>query len=373
MRITDVEALHLRQPQIDTTVADGSQDALIIRIHTDEGIIGVGEVDSMPPVIKAIVDAPPSHKIANGLRSLLVGEDPFQIDRLWQRMFEGSLYYGRRGPAIHAMSGIEIALWDIVGKATGKPVHTLLGGARRERIPAYASTLMPDTPEEVRRVVTAQREAGFGAVKLGWGPLGLDAELDVALVAAARAAGGDDLDLMIDVGQGWRSVRHAIDRCRRMHEYRPYWIEEPFLPDAYDSYRQLAEAIETPVAGGEEESTRWPYARLMASGVEVLQPDVTRVGGMSECLRVAQLAHQHGRRCVLHSWSTGIIKAASLHVLAAMDEAEYLEYCIQESVLNQRLVRQRFPVIDGQVEIPQEPGLGIDLDEQVLSEYVVSG
>lgn len=371
MRITDVEALHLRQPDIDVTVADGSQDALIIRVHTDEGIVGVGEVDSMPPVIKAIVDAPASHKIANGLRSLLVGEDPFHIGRLWRRMYEGSLYYGRRGPAIHAISGVDIALWDIVGKATNQPVHALLGGARRDRIRAYASTLMPSSTEEVRRVVTRWREAGFGAVKLGWGPLGQDAELDVALVAAAREAGGDDLDLMIDVGEGWTSVREAIDRVRRMEEHRPYWIEEPFFADSYEKYRALCETVETPIAGGEEESTRWPYEELIDAGVEVLQPDVTRVGGISECVRVAELARERGRRCVLHSWSTGIIKAASLHVLAVMDEAEYLEYCVQESELNQRLVEQRFPVVDGCVEIPQGPGLGVELSEQVLAEYLV--
>src|ERR1700694_4200521 len=119
MRITDVEALLLRQPDLDPTIADGSQDALIVRVHTDEGIVGVGEVDSLPSVVKAIIDAPPSHSIAAGLRSLVIGEDPFEVRRLWERMFRGSLYYGRRGAVIHAISGIEIALWDIVGKATG--------------------------------------------------------------------------------------------------------------------------------------------------------------------------------------------------------------------------------------------------------------
>ena len=158
MRITDVEALLLRQPEVDASRADGSQDALLIRVHTDEGIVGIGESDSLPQVVKAIIDAPPSHKIASGLRALLVGEDPLAISRLWRRMYEGTIYFGRRGAVIHAISGVEIALWDIAGKAAGKPIHALLGGARRDRIKAYASTLMPATPEETRRVVAAQRE-----------------------------------------------------------------------------------------------------------------------------------------------------------------------------------------------------------------------
>jgi L-rhamnonate dehydratase len=374
MIITDVEALLLRPPgEIDVEAADGSQDALVVRVHTDEGIIGIGEVDSLPPVAKAIIEAPPSHKIASGLRSLVIGKDPFAIGRLWQRMYEGSMYYGRRGAAVHAISGIDIALWDIVGKATGKPIHALLGGARRDRIKAYASTLMPETPEETRRVVAAQRGAGFGAVKLGWGPFGRDADLDVALVRAAREAGGDDFDLMIDIGCGWRSAREGIERVRRMEEYRPYWVEEPFPPDDYEKYAALADAVETPIAGGEEETVLADFERLIDRGrVEIVQPDVTRVGGITECVRIADLARRTGRRCVLHAWSTGIIKAASLHVLAAMEEAEYMEYCVQTTELNQRLVPERFSLVDGCVEIPQGPGLGIELDERVLEECLVA-
>src|SRR5437899_5920665 len=197
MRITRVEAILLRpKGAIDTSIGDGSQDGLVVRVHTDEGLVGLGEVDSLPSVAKAIIDAPPSHKIASGLGALLVGENPLEIGRLWQKMYKGSLYFGRRGAAIHAISGVEIALWDIAGKAASKPIHALLGGARRQRIKAYASTLMPDTPAEAAKVVETQMKAGFQAVKLGWGPLGRSAALDLALVAAARKAGGENLDLM---------------------------------------------------------------------------------------------------------------------------------------------------------------------------------
>ncbi len=373
MRITKVEAILLRpKGGIDTSIGDGSQDGVLVRVHTDEGITGLGEIDSSPSVAKAIIDAPPSHKICSGLAALLVGENPLEIGRLWQKMYRGSLYFGRRGAAIHAISGVEIALWDIAGKAAGKPVHALLGGARRKSIKAYASTLMPDTPDEAARVVEAQLRAGFKAVKLGWGPLGKSAALDVALVAAARKAGGPDFDLMLDVGKGWTSAREGIDRARRMQEHNLYWIEEPFWPDDYDKYAALAAAVPTPIAGGEEETTLADFERLAEKGhVEVLQPDVTRAGGISECLRVADYARRKGRRCVLHAWSTGIIKAATLHVLAAMDEAEYMEYCVQTTDLNQKLVAEKFPLKDGHVAIPDRPGLGIELDETVLKQYAV--
>jgi L-rhamnonate dehydratase len=370
MRITDVEALQLRQPgAVDAEIADGSQDALIVRVHTDDGVVGVGEVDSLPPVVKAAIDAPPSHANASGLRALLVGQDPLQIEALWRRMYEGTIYFGRRGAAIHAISGVEIALWDIAGKVAGRPVHELIGGGKRARVPAYASTLMPDTPEEVREVVARHRDEGFHAVKLGWGPLGRDAYSDLALVAAAREAAGDEIELMIDLGKGWRRVDEAIDAARRMAEHRPYWIEEPFPPDDYEKYAELASAVDVPLAAGEEESHLADFERLIdVAGVEFVQPDVTRAGGISQCLRVAALARERGRRCVLHAWSTGIIKAASLHVLAAMEKAEYLEYCVQTTELNQRLVRERFPLRDGEVEVPLTPGLGIELDEEVVEE-----
>src|SRR5436190_11926619 len=366
MRITDVEPLLLRQRDaIDPSIADGSQDALVVRVHTDDGRVGLGEVDSMPSVAKAVIEAPPSHKIATGLRSLLVGEDPQEVERLWQKMYQGTIYFGRRGVAIHAISGVEIALWDIAGQAAGRPIHALVGGRQRNSIRAYASTLMPETPDETKRVVTRWRGEGFGAVKLGWGPLGRGADADLALVAAAREAGGPDLDLMIDIGFGWRDAADAIERARRMSESRPYWIEEPFPPDDYDSYARLAGAIDVPLAAGEEETTLDDFERLIERGrVDVVQPDVTRAGGISECLRIAALAKKRRRRCVLHSWSTGIIKAASLHVLAAMEEAEYFEYAVQSTELNQRLVRERFPVVDGEVEIPMAPGLGVELDEE---------
>lgn len=373
MRITDVEAIVLRQPDVDATKADGSQDALLVRVHTDEGITGVGEVDSLPPVIKTIVDAPASHSNASGLKSLLVGENPLEIDRLWEKMYRGSIYYGRRSAAIHAMSGIDIALWDIKGKALGQPVSRLLGGPHAPSIRAYASTLMPDSVAEVGPVVSGLVERGFTAIKLGWGPWGRDAELDIALARAAREAAGDQVELMFDIGMAWPNGDHAIRQVRRLEEFRPYWVEEPLWPDDTEGYAKLADAVETRIAAGEEDSTRWGFRELMdRARVDVIQPDVTRAGGISEVVRIGRMAELRGVMTVTHSWSTGIIKAASLHALAALPNAEWFEYCVQETPLNQVLTDETFPLdACGRVAIPTKPGLGIEINEDVVERFRV--
>ena len=218
----------------------------------------------------------------------------------------------------------------------------------------------------------AQRKAGFKAVKLGWGPLGQSAELDVALVAAARKAGGDDLDLMIDVGKGWQSARDGIDRARRMEEYNPFWIEEPFWPDDYAKYAALVAAVQHAHRrrrGGDDARRFRAAGRRGPCRDRPARRDPGRRHRRMPA--VADYARRQGRRCVLHAWSTGIIKAATLQVLAAMEEAEYMEYCVQTTDLNQRLVAERFPLVDGYVAIPTGPGLGIELDEAVLKEFAV--
>src|SRR5947208_4266919 len=170
MKITKVEAIHLRLPVVNER-CDGSQDTLVIKVHTDAGITGVGEVDSSPAVAKAIVDAPISHKISRGLAECVIGQDPFEIDRLIHLMYEGTIFFGRQGAVIQAMSGIEIALWDIVGKATKRPVYQLLGGGFRKNFRADASILFGDTPAQTERTARAPAGQGFRAAKLGRGPL----------------------------------------------------------------------------------------------------------------------------------------------------------------------------------------------------------
>ncbi|MDQ3103236.1 MAG: mandelate racemase/muconate lactonizing enzyme family protein [Actinomycetota bacterium] len=375
MKITDVEAVVLRQAVLNEGIADGSQDDLVILVSTDEGITGIGEVDSAPEAVQALVQQRGSHAVATSLRDALVGEDPLDVERLWDKMYRSVIYVGRRGIAIHAISGIDIALWDIKGKAIGKPVCELLGTPVRDRIRAYASMLMPDTPEETAERVSALKERHFTAVKLGWGPLGKDADLDVKLAAAAKEAAGDEVEILIDAGLGYvADADTAIRVARELEELGIYWLEEPFEPDEYEAYAKLADAVEITIAAGEQDATRWGFRELIERGhVDLIQPDVTRCGGITETLRIAELAREHGVQTVPHAWKSGIIKAASLHVNAVLPDALFQEYCVAETEINTKLTKQLLPIeADGCVAIPTAPGLGVDLDLDVFESLRVT-
>ena len=375
MRIVEVEAIVLRQPEVDEGIADGSQDDLVVRVHTDEGLVGIGEVDSSPEVVRAVVEARGSHAIAHGLRELLVGENPLEVERLWEKMYRGVIFYGRRGVAVHAISGVDIALWDLKGQALGKPVCALLGTPVRDRVRAYASRLMPDTPEEAAAAVEELTGQGFTAIKLGWGPLGTDAEHDVRLARAAREA-ANGAEILIDAGLGYGSdARAAVRVARELEELGVYWLEEPFEPDEYEAYAELADEVDIPVAAGEQDVTFWGFRELIERGrVDIVQPDVTRCGGITETMRIAQLARSRGVKTVPHAWKSGIIKAASLHVNAVLPDALFQEYCVADTPINMHLTRERLPLDeDGCVAVPTAPGLGVTLDEGVVAELRMDG
>jgi L-alanine-DL-glutamate epimerase-like enolase superfamily enzyme len=373
VKITDVEAIVLRQPVLDDAIADGSQDDLVVLVHTDEGITGIGEVDSAPEAVRALVNAAGSHAIAHSLRDLLVGEDPLEPERLWQKMYRGLIYVGRRGIALHAISGIDIALWDLKGKALGKPVCELIGRPQRDRVRAYASMLMPDDPGEVRERVSALAEQGFTAVKLGWGPLGADVDRDLELAGAACEV-ADGMAVLIDAGLGYvADAQRAIYVARGLEELGVFWFEEPFEPDELEAYAELADAVEIRVAAGEQDTTLWGFRELVERGhVDLVQPDVTRCGGITELLRIAEFARGRGVETVPHAWKSGIIKAASLHVNAVLPDALFQEYCIANTPINQSLTRERLPIdADGMVAVPTGPGLGVELDDEVVARYRV--
>jgi L-alanine-DL-glutamate epimerase-like enolase superfamily enzyme len=370
MKITAVEAIHLRLPDVNER-CDGSQETLVVKVHTDAGITGVGEVDSSSHVAKAIIEAPLSHKIARGLALCVVGQDPFEIEHLIYRMYEGSIFYGRHGAAIQAMSGIEIALWDIAGKATKQPVYKLLGGGFKKQFRAYASILFGDTPRETEETGRRLVDQGYKAVKFGWGPMGQSEESDLAHVRAARRGLGDHVELMIDAGLCWDTAT-AIRRAKQFEEFRPTWLEEPLHPDNIAGYGRLTAQSPVRIAAGEEICDVAEFQRMMdIGGIDVVQVDVTRVGGLARSKRIGQDSADRHRLCVNHSYKTGINIAASLHFLAALPNTHYFEYCVEQGPLRQTLTKQRFPVTDGVITVPEEPGLGIELDEKVVEKYRV--
>jgi L-rhamnonate dehydratase len=276
--------------------------------------------------------------------------------------------------AIHAMSGVDLALWDIKGKAAGKPVSALLGTPRHTRIRAYASTLMPDTEDEVRAKVAGLVEIGFTAIKLGWGPLGQDEQHDVRLVKAARQTVGDGVDILIDAGLGYGAdAERAIRVARAFEQLGVYWLEEPFEPDELEAYAQLADAVDIPIAAGEHDATSWGFRELIDGGhLDIVQPDMTRCGGLTEALRIARLAADRGVVCMPHAWKSGIVKAASLHMNAVLPGTRLQEYCVAGTPINTDLTIQKHPLKDGYVDVPTGPGLGVDLDPEIVERFTVA-
>jgi L-rhamnonate dehydratase len=373
VRIAEVETFVLRLPEVGA-VCDGSQDAFVVRIRTDEGISGLGEGDSMPTVLAAAFDAPISNSIGQGLRSLLIGQDPLQIEPLVQRLFDGTLYLGRGGLRTTAISSVEMALWDIAGKAVGLPVCDLLGGAFRRRVRAYASLLFPEDPtdlESVRRSGGAMRERGYTAVKFGWGGFGRDRKDDVALVRAAREAIGDEADLMIDVGCCW-DLRTALERVAALAEFDLFWLEAPMPHEPVEAYAELCGRSPMRIAC-ESAGDFWDSLQLIRRGrIDVVLPDISNVGGIGAWKRTAQAAATEGAWCVPHLFSTGILAAASLHAVANQPATDLIECSEAGSPLNTDLVAPALRAVDGFIDLPPGPGLGVTLDEAILARYRVA-
>ncbi|MCI0622605.1 MAG: mandelate racemase/muconate lactonizing enzyme family protein [Acidobacteria bacterium] len=369
MKITDVKVFYVRLPQVQQQT-DSGQDAVLIQVETDAGITGIGEVDSAPLAVKGIIEGPYSHEIVRGLREILIGQDPFQTEYLWYQMYRNNVYAGRRGVGLHAMSGIDIALWDIKGKALGVPIWRLLGGGFHQKIRAYASSLFGSTPRETGELARRFRDQGFTAVKFGWAPRGQDAATDVGLVREARAGLGGNADLMIDAGLVW-DAKTAIQRARAFSEFNIFWLEEPLAPDDYQGYRRLSMATDIPIAAGEEESERRSFLDLMDKGqIDIVQVDVTRCGGLTEAMKIASLAVDRGLRCVNHGFTTYVNVAAALHFLNSIPNSFIAEFVVQEGTfLRGEVTRQTIRAEGGYLAVPQEPGLGIELNMEAVERY----
>ena len=370
MKITAVEPIHLRVPVVEA-IPDGTLDVLVVRIETDAGITGIGEVTSQSYVCKACFEAPGSAARRHGLTSILIGEDPLDPERLWEKMYYETNRYGRRGAAIHAISGADVALWDILGKAEGKPIYELFGGAQRTTVRAYASVLFGDTPDDTAALARQFVDLGLTAAKFGWGPFGTDAKTDLAHVEAARDALGSKRDLMVDAGHAW-DVSTSLERAHMLAPLNISWLEEPLSQDDREGYAELCPVSPIPIAAGEGDVTHYDFADLIDRGLHVVQPDVAFCGGLTVCRRVSEMCQRYDRRPVPHCFSTGINLSASLHWMASIPNGDLVEYCLRPSPLMRKLVKNLPPLVDGRVPVPAGPGLGIELDEEVVRQFRVT-
>lgn len=386
MKITAVDCHVLVQPAYDTTAASSAQDGIVVEIHTDEGISGIGETDVNPWIARACIEAPGTHNMGLGLREMLIGADPLQVEDLWSKLYVGSAMNGRRGAVVNAIGALDMALHDLRGKAMGRPCHALLGEAARDQIIPYAS-LQPETSsfaeyrdsmvDWARRAVAA----GFRAVKAEvtlegpYAHTGLREpwERSTEVLSAVRGAIGPDVALLIDVQYAFPDADTAL---RVMADWLPldlFFVETPLWPDDLDGHRRLAEEQPIPIASGEWLTTRHEHADLMDRGrVAFAQPDIGRVGGLTEAVKVCDMAAERGVRIVPHLWKTGISIAAAAHLAAVTPHCDFIEFLpteLSESGLRKDLTRDEVEMVDGAIPLPTRPGLGVEIDRDALAAY----
>ncbi|MFC1464850.1 MAG: mandelate racemase/muconate lactonizing enzyme family protein [Candidatus Brachytrichaceae bacterium NZ_4S206] len=386
MRIADVTAtwLHCPIPHEQQHVSDfgriASFDMTLVTITTDDGLTGYGEAKA--GVGSAAVCASLVTCVREELRPLLIGQDPREINRLWERMYNGVRDHyalargrafpilGRRGLTIAAMSGVDMALWDLSGKLLGCPVVQLLGGACRDAMPAYASGGWADV-DGIGQQLLGYVNKGFQAVKMRVGVMDGDVDTSVARVQAARRALGPKIKLMADA-HGTYSVPEAKRFCDGVAECDLFWFEEPVNADDRDGAAEVRAHAQMPIAAGESEFTRFDFRDLIQRrAVDVLQPDLAICGGITEGRRIAALAETHQLALAPHLWGSALSFAAGLHLAFASPSAIILEYSLGANPLLRELPEEQIEVHDGMIAAPVRPGLGVTPRRAFVERYAV--
>ncbi len=386
MKITKVETHVLLVPDYDAAACSSAQDDIVVVVHTDEGLFGVGETDTNPWAAETMIHARGTHSLSLGLEEMLLGENPLNVEAIWEKLYTGSIMSGRRGLGICAIGAIDMALWDLRGKILGLPCWQVMGGARKTHVTAYASLLpVGSTPEAFLSSLTAKvKEAqrlGFRAAKIEAGVkgpyshMGLQAsdELVVELTAAARAAVGPDFTIMVDAVYNWTNAKEALRIIKRLEPFDVFFVETPLQVDDHDGYAFLQDHSPIRIAAGELQNTRFEFLELMdRAKLDVVQPDVGRVGGLTEARRICDMAADRGRLVVPHCWKTGIGIAASAHLCFANAHCPYIEFlpaALSESALRRELLVDDLELVDGQIALPTKPGLGIELNADALERF----
>jgi L-alanine-DL-glutamate epimerase-like enolase superfamily enzyme len=337
----------------------------LIAVHTAEGAIGLGSVFTNDALVRAALAV---------MEPLYRGENALEPERVSEKLHQNTFWLGRGGSITHAISGIDIALWDLLGQATGQPVGRLLGGRYRERVQPYASLLM-DEPAKLRDHLLAVQAQGFRAFKIGWGPFGRrNAAMDEAIVKAAREAVGADSRLMVDAGGSdafWpNGYKWALNTSKMLADYDVHWFEEALVPDALEDYAKLREHSPVPISGGEVLTRRQAFQPwLEARAFDIIQPDVTKVGGISEERRIAWMAQEHGVRFIPHGWNTAVGLAADLQLASAFHQTDLVEYLTGSPFIDEITAGGWSIDADGMLAIPDKPGLGLTLEPEAVKRY----
>jgi D-galactarolactone cycloisomerase len=336
----------------------------LITVFTDEGATGLGSVFTNEDLVRSALQV---------LEPLYLGENALEPERVTEKLRQHTFWMGRGGSITHTISGIDIALWDLLGQATNQPIGRLLGGRYRERALPYASLLMDD-PEPLAARLIQLREEGFRAFKIGWGPFGRhNAARDESIVAAARAAVGSEC-LMVDAGGSdafWhQGYKWALRTTSMLADYDVAWFEEPLKPDSMDDYVRLRERAPIPISGGEVLTRRQSFLPWLQSGaLDIVQPDATKVGGITESRRIAWMAEEFDVRFIPHGWNTAVGLAVDLQLASALPGLDLVEYVTGSPYVDDLTADGWALETDGRLAIPDSPGLGLTLDPGALEKY----
>ncbi len=337
----------------------------LIAVLTEGGAVGWGSVFTSEALVKGSLGV---------LRPLYEGENALEPERVSEKLHQNTFWQGRGGAITHTISGIDMALWDLLGKACGQPVGRLLGGRYRERVRPYASLLMRE-PEQMADELLPVKAQGFRAFKIGWGPFGKrSVAVDEAIVRAAREAVGPDSMLMVDAGASdafWpQGYKWALRTAEMLADYDVAWFEEALPPDALEDYVSLRRAASVPIAGGEVLTRRQSFQPWLEAGAfDIVQPDVTKVGGLSEERRIAWMAREHGVRFIPHGWNTAVGLASDLQIASAFADTDLVEYLTGSPFIDELAAGGWKLDADGMLEIPDRPGFGLEIDLDALEKY----
>ena len=363
MKIEHVEAVNLlcQYPENDRFQYAGgvctNRLTTLILVHTDTNYVGIGSVYSHPALIYLIV--------RDQLNPLLIGEDPCNVEELWKKMYGLTLWYGRKGVAMSTLGGVDTALWDLRGKSVGKPVWELLGGERKT-CPAYASGLLWNDVDKLAEEAGQYIERGFRRVKMR---LARSEEYDTSAVLAVRKAIGMDHDVIVDA-----SMRYHFELACRMgnflKEQKVFWYEEPFAPEDIDSYVALRQVVDVPIAGGENEFGLQGFREVIrAKALDIVQPDASRCGGISEVWKIAEMAEESGLGVATHSWNDAVAIMANAHVVAAMSNGVTVEVDQMNNPFVNDLLVKPLQIESGELQLSHAPGLGVELDLEVVEKF----
>lgn len=369
MKITEIRSAGLRHGTPKGGWANEIQEEdcvhTLVAVYTDEGVTGWGSCFTNDLLVRGALHV---------LAPLYLGENPLEPERVSEKLHSNTFWMGRGGSITHAISGIDIALWDILGKVTGQPVGRLLGGRYRDRVRPYASLLMVE-PEEMAEPLMALYAQGFRAFKIGWGPFGRHStEKDEAIIRAARGALPSGALLMVDAGASdafWPQDYKWADRTARMlANYDVYWFEEPLPPDNLRDYLLLRNDSPLPIAGGEVLTRRQTFTPWLQQGAfDIVQPDVTKVGGISEERRIAWMAEESGVRFIPHGWNTALGLASDLQLASAHKNTIFVEYLTGSPFVDDLVQTPWRLDAEGMLAIPEAPGLGVSLNLDAVEKH----